>query len=98
METLRQKIERLANDYINDTEYQKGFIREKWITKITNELDLQHLSDYELANMWDMVWLTLENLYTYYDEKDVKKAWKYMDTQSAFTEVVNMEVRRRKGK
>lgn len=98
MEPVRYTIERLAKEYIEDKNVSRGIISKEWIDRITEELGLKELDDWNLSNMWDMVWLTLENLYTYYNEEDAKKAWKYMDAQSAFTEVVNAEARRRKCK
>ena len=98
MEPVRYTVERLAKEYIEDKSVTHGVISKEWVDRVTEELKLKELDDWNLSNMWDMVWLTLENLYIYYNEEDVKKALKYKDTQSAFTEVVNMEARRRKGK
>ena len=98
METTRNKIEKLAKEYIEDKNYCRGFIQKEWIDRIIDELKLKELNDLELANMWDMVWLTLEHEYHYYNQDHLKLAMKYLDVQSAFTEVVNMEARRRGGR
>ena len=97
MKTTRMIVEELAKEYLNDENYQWGFISGKWINKITDELNLKNLSNLELANMWDMVHLTLRNQFHYYDGNgDHKTADKYRDVESAFTEVVNMEARFRR--
>ena len=97
MKTTRRIIEELAMEYLNDEDYQKGFINYKWVFKITEELKLEELSDLELSNMWDMVWMTLECEYTHHRiNEDWDKAMPYLDVQSAFTEVVNREARRRR--
>ena len=96
--TLRKKILVLGSLYTEDLEYQRGFIGEKWINKVSDELNLKELSDDELADMWDMVYLTLDNeclvnrLNGDYEEMD-----KWMDVKSAFVEVVNHEARQRRG-
>lgn len=87
----------MAKEYIADSNVKTGFISGEWIDRITQALNLENLSDLELSNMWDMVDLTVRNLYYYYyinGEKDM--AFKYLDTVSAFTEVVNREARRRR--
>jgi hypothetical protein len=92
METTRAKIIRLAKEYLSDNSYVKGFITCEWIEKLKKELDLK-----DLANMWDMVYLTLEHQFDYYDRnRDFKEAMKWMDVQSAFTEVVNKVARERR--
>lgn len=99
METTRMIIEDLANEYINDANYEWGFISRKWIDRITDELNLKNLSDLELSNMWDMVYLTIRNEFYYYDRNgDYKTADKYRDVESAFTEVVNIEARARRAR
>ena len=96
--TTRRIIEDLAEEYLNSKDYHRGFINHEWIEKITLELDLRNLTDYELSNMWDMVYLTLNNRFNhYYVNEEHRKAMKYLDVQSAFTEVVNVEARRRRG-
>lgn len=95
-EPTRRIIERLAEEYLKSSDYHRSFITKNWIDKVTDELDLRNLSDYELCNMWDMVYLTLDHRYVQYRE-DFKKGMDYIDVQSAFTEVVNVEARRRRG-
>ena len=97
METIRRKILRLAKEYLNDKDYHRGFILQPWIDRITEELNLKELSDLELSNMWDMVFLTLDNAYLACRlNEEHKEAMKYLDVQSAFTEVINAEARRRR--
>lgn len=97
VKTTRMIIEELAKEYLKDPEYVHGFINGEWVDRITNELKLKDLSDLELSNMWDMVYLTLENIFHYYDmDVDTRSiAIKYLDVKSAFLEVVNMDARRR---
>lgn len=97
MKTTRMIIEELADEYLNYENYQWGIISGEWVDKITEELNLKHLTDLELANMWDMVHLTLSNEFYHYDRNgDYKTADKYRDAESAFTEVVNVEARARR--
>lgn len=100
MQTTRRIIEELAKEYLEDENYHQGFVYGNWVKKLTDELGLEKLSDLELANMWDMVYLTLDNEFHYYDRnKDYEQADKYRDVTSAFTEIVNLEARnRRKGR
>ena len=99
MKTTRMIIIDLANEYLNDANYSWGFISSEWVERITNELNLKNLSDLELSNMWDMVYLTIRNEFYYYDRnKEYDIANKYMDVESAFIEVVNIEARARKNK
>lgn len=97
METTRKIILNLAIKYMNDEKYSPHIIAKEWIDKVTETLKLRELDDLELANMWDMVYLTLENEFHYYKERDAALSMKYLDVQSAFTEVVNVEARRRRG-
>lgn len=97
METTRTIILNLAKNYLDDEKYQKSFITKEWVDRVTEALKLRELDDLELANMWDMVYLTLENEFHYYKERDAALSMKYLDVQSAFTEVVNVEARRRRG-
>ena len=90
-------IRELGKQYLESENYQKGFIPQEWINIVSDTLHLKELSDEELTNMWDMVWLTLdsEQRIVEYDYKDIKEAIKWEDVKSAFTEVVNAEARRR---
>ena len=95
--TTRMIILNLAKEYLESEEYCESFIFQKWINRITEELKLKELDDLALANMWDMVYLTLDHECSYYESnKDFKNCNKYRDVGSAFTEVVNAEARRRK--
>jgi hypothetical protein len=97
METTRQKIERLGREYLEDENYKKGFISLEWVEKLNKELNLTKLSDLELANMWDMVYLTLDHKFNYYDgNENYINAIKWMDVKSAFVEVVNKIARERR--
>lgn len=97
MKTTRMIILELAKEYLNDKGYHRGFINGEWVEKVTDTLNLKNLDSLELSNMWDMVYLTLNNEFYHYDRnKEYDKAMKYMDVQSAFTEVVNAEARRRR--
>lgn len=97
METTRKIILNLAIKYMNDEKYSPHIIAKEWIDKVTETLKLRELDDIALANMWDMVWLTLKDQYHYYSERNSNLAMKYLDVQSAFTEVINAEARRRRG-
>lgn len=92
-------IRELGKQYLESENYQKGFIPQEWINIVSDTLHLKELSDEELTNMWDMVWLTLdsEQRIVEYDYKDIKEAIKWEDVKSAFTEVVNQEARNRRG-
>ena len=92
-------IRELGKQYLESENYQRGFIPQEWINIVSDTLHLKELSDEELTNMWDMVWLTLdsEQRIVEYDYKDIKEAIKWEDVKSAFTEVVNIEARRRRG-
>lgn len=94
-EPTRRIIEDLAEEYLTSKDYHRGFITQDWIDIVTDKLDLKNLSDYELCNMWDMVYLTLDHRYVRHSG-DFKKGMAYLDVQSAFTEVVNVEARRRR--
>ena len=97
MKTTRRIIEDLAHEYLADKDYHRGWIDYKWVERVSNELNLTNLSDLELSNMWDMVWMTLECEYTHhYINENHREAMKYLDVQSAFTEVVNREARIRR--
>lgn len=99
MKTTKQTILELAEEYLNDKDYHRGIILKPWIDRVTEELNLKKLSDMELSNMWDMVHLTLD--VQYYRNRlngEFEKSMKYLDVQSAFTEVVNAEARRRRAK
>ena len=90
----RRIIEDLANEYIADPYYHRGLISGKWVERVTDELNLKNLSDLELSDMWHIVYLTLDHCYR---RCNVNVAMNYLDAQSAFTEVVNAEARRRRG-
>jgi hypothetical protein len=93
----RKIIEDLADYYLKHPNYHRGWIDDEWIGIVTDTLKLKQLSDDELCDMWDMVYLTLDHAYNYYNSnEDWRTAMKYLDVQSAFTEVVNVEARRRK--
>lgn len=95
--TTRHIIESLAKEYLKDENYTHGFITYEWIDKIAEKLKFKELDDLGLANMWDMVYLTLDSEFNYHRENgNVQMAIKYRDVTSAFTEAVNSEVRRRK--
>lgn len=97
METTRQTIERLAEEYLKDENYTHGWASSEWVEKVSVALNLEKLSDLELSNMWDMVYLVLENSCHYYDRNgNSSMGYKYLDVQSAFTEIVNIEARKRK--
>lgn len=99
MKTTRTLIKELATDYLNDPNYEPWIISNEWINKITEELGLKHLTDLELSNMWDMVYLTIRNEFYHYERnKDYEMADKYIDLESAFTVVVNIEARARRKK
>ena len=94
---LRTVIKDLADYYLEQPNYRKGWISDAMIEIVTFTLGLEQLDDDELGNMWDMVYLTLDHEYNFYNENgDWKTAMKYLDVQSAFTEVVNLEARRRR--
>lgn len=98
MKRTRLLIEELAENYLNDENYVRGIISGEWVEKVTTELNLRNLNDLELSNMWDMVYLTLDHLYNhYFINEEHKMAMKYLDVTSAFTEVVNVESRKRRG-
>ena len=98
MKTTRIIIEELAKEYLKSPNYHRGWIDAEWVDRVTDELNLKELNDLELSNMWDMVYLTLDHIYHYHRvNDDLETAVKYMDVQSAFTEVVNAEARRRRG-
>lgn len=95
--TTRRIILDLAEEYLNSSDYKPWFISGRWCDRITKELKLKELSDLELSNMWDMVFLTLDNKFNYYYiNGDEDKGIDWLDVKSAFTEVVNAEARRRK--
>ena len=97
MKRTRIVIEELAFEYLGHPNYHRGWIDGEWIEKVTDTLNLKNLSDEGLADMWDMVYLTLDHAYNFHNENDDwKTAMKYLDVQSAFTEVDNLEARRRK--
>lgn len=91
-------IRELAKQYLEDENYQRGFISNEWIRDITDTLHLKELDDEELSNMWDMVYLTLDNEQKFhrYSTKDIEEEIKWEDVKSAFTEVVNIEARSRR--
>ena len=60
-------IEELAKEYLEASDYHRGFINGEWVERVTSELHLRELSDIELSNMWDMVYLTLDHKFNYYD-------------------------------
>ena len=91
---MKTKIIELADEYLNDEEYKRGFIFKKWIDRITQEFSLKELSDEELSNLWDEIYETLDKKM---DEVSFKESMKYMDARSAFVEVVNIEARKRQG-
>lgn len=98
METKRNKILNLAKEYLNDENYQEGFITTDWIKRIREELKLNECNDLELAEMWDIVFLTINNEYLIERlNGNVKEAIKWEDVKSAFIEVVNQVARERKG-
>lgn len=93
----RTVIKDLADYYLKQPDYHRGWISDTMIEIVSYTLGLKHLDDDELCDMWDMVYLTLDHEYNFYkDNEDWKTAMKYLDVQSAFTEVVNVEARRRK--
>lgn len=97
MKRTRRIIEQLAKEYLEHPNYHRGWIDNEWIEKITDTLNLKNLSDDALCDMWDMVYLTLDHEYNFHDSNEnYRTAMKYLDVQSAFTEVVNLEARRRK--
>ena len=97
MKRTRIIIEEMALEYLGHSNYCRGIIDGEWVERVTTTLNLKQLSDEELADMWDMVYLTLDHAYNFHNENgDWKTAMKYLDVQSAFTEVVNLEARRRK--
>jgi len=89
-------IRELGKQYLESENYQKGFIPQEWINIVSDTLHLKELSDEELTNMWDMVELTLneECLYNRLNHM-VEEDMNWMDVKSAFTEVVNIEARKR---
>lgn len=50
----------LAERYLEDVTYERGFISNEWVLKVSRTLNLKKLSDEELADMWDLVEMTLE--------------------------------------
>lgn len=93
----RNKILDLAKEYLNDSEYQRGWIPARWTERVSDELNLKNLSDDELADMWDMVYLTLNHMSSACRLNDeVDEYFKWSDVESAFTEVVNIEARCRR--
>ena len=97
MKTTRTLIRELANEYLEDANYHRGIISGEWIDRVSDELNLINLTDLELSNMWDMVWMTLECEYSHHRiNNEFDEAMKYLDVQSAFTEVVNREARIRR--
>ena len=98
VKTTKRIILDLAKEYLSDENYHEGFILKEWIDRVTAELKLEELDDLALANMWDMVYLTLDSECYYCHLNHDKENWnKYRDVQSAFAEVVNVEARKRKG-
>lgn len=98
MKLTRINIWRLAKEYMEDKNVHEGFITNEWIEKVNDALGLKELSDEELCVAWDMVFLTLDNecLIRREDNK-IDEYFKWADVKSAFTEVVNIEARHRRG-
>lgn len=97
MKRTRMIILELGKEYLQDENYHHGFITNEWIERVSEELNLKNLSDEELTNMWDMVYLTLENEYMFHRlNEDVDKAIAWSDVESAFTEIINVEARNRR--
>ena len=97
MRTTKMIIDDLTEQYLADKNYRKGIISAEWVDKVSKELKLDKLSFSDLSNMWDTIWLVLEceSLYAMVN-KEFDKAMQYKDVQSAFTEVVAHENKRRK--
>lgn len=90
-------IKELAEQYLADANYHRGIITGEWIEKVSNALNLKNITNLELSDMWDMVYLTLDGEIDRYEEcNDLKNVFKYIDVRSAFIEVVNAEARKRK--
>lgn len=98
MKRTRMEILKLAKEYLEDKDYHKSWITYEWMDKISDALGLKELNDEQLGDMWDMVYLTLENECYYYRlNGKVEEDMKWMDVKSAFVEVVNREARERRG-
>lgn len=90
----------LAKEYVydlKDGKAHRGFITKEWIEKVSDKLELSEASNHQLSEIWEMIADLLEKqIDGLYEAKNAKEAWQYIDTKSAFLEVVNMEARSRR--
>lgn len=81
-----------------------GFIKAGHIKLVTDSLHLEELETEELNEMWHAVEDYFDRLYCEFDKSGMIIGYKsysedisfYMDTKSAFLEVINMEARKRR--
>lgn len=82
----------IADEYEKDAE--KGFITADQMDYISDLMDLDKLSDSQLAKAWNMYYdiLSMES----FRDDNIDNYRKYEDAASAFAEVINREARKRK--
>jgi len=105
LEGMRGIVELAFRKYAQHrNEINKGFVKMEHIELVTDALGLKLLSNKELGDMWEVSYKFFDGLYCVYNEnveiigyrpynKDIAF---YMDIQSAWAEIINLEVRQRK--
>ena len=94
-------IGKLSREYVyelKDGKAHRGFITKEWVERVSDELELKELSNPQLSEIWEMIAEMLEStIDDLYEAGNAKEAWQWIDTKSAFLEVVNAEARSRRG-